>query len=130
MRGLATFFIASNITKEKEMETSFFVRGLLIGFSIAAVVGPIGLLCIHRTLHNGSLYGLVTGLGAATADAVYGGIAGFGLTVIATFLVNQQGWIQVIGGLFLVYLGIKTGLTRPAGRAARSEANNFFGADS
>src|SRR5260370_36656596 len=73
MRGLATFFIASNITKEKEMETSFFVRGLLIGFSIAAVVGRICLLCIHRTLHNGSLYGLVTGLGAATADAVYGG---------------------------------------------------------
>ena len=110
------------------METSFFVRGLLIGFSIAAVVGPICLLCIHRTLHNGSLYGLVTGLGAATADAVYGGIAGFGLTVIATFLVSQQGWIHVIGGLFLVYLGIKTVFTRPARQAAKGEANNFFGA--
>src|SRR6266516_3264198 len=95
------------------METSFFVRGLLIGFSIAAVVGPICLLCIHRTLHNGSLYGLVTGLGAATADAVYGGIAAFGLTVIATFL---------------VYLGIKTVFTRPARQAAKGEANNFFGA--
>ena len=71
---------------------------------------------------------MVTGLGAATADAVYGGIAGFGLTVIATFLVNQQGWIHVIGGLFLVYLGIKTVLTRPARQAARGEANNFFGA--
>ena len=110
------------------MEASFFVRGLLIGFSIAAVVGPICLLCIHRTLHNGSLYGLVTGLGAATADAVYGCIAGFGLTVIATFLVSQQGLIHVIGGLFLVYLGIKTVLTSPAGQAARGEANNIFGA--
>jgi len=110
------------------MEASFFVRGLLIGFSIAAVVGPICLLCIHRTLHIGSLYGLVTGLGAATADAVYGGIAGFGLTVIATFLVSQQGLIHVIGGLFLVYLGIKTVLTRPAGQTVRGEANNFFGA--
>ena len=110
------------------MDTSFFVRGLLIGFTIAAIVGPIGLLCIQRTLHKGFLYGLVTGLGAATADAMYGSIAGFGLTIITAFLVSQQGWIHLIGGLFLVYLGIRTVFTKPAERAARAEANNFFGA--
>src|SRR5947209_4922314 len=110
------------------MDTSFFVRGLLIGFTIAAIVGPICLLCIQRTLHKGFLYGLVTGLGAATADAVYGSMAGFGLSVIATFLVSQQGWIHLIGGLFLVSLGIKTVLTKPAQRAAKAQANNFFGA--
>jgi threonine/homoserine/homoserine lactone efflux protein len=110
------------------MDTSFFVRGLLMGFSIAAVVGPICLLCIHRALHKGFLYSLVTGLGAATADAVYGSIAAFGLTVIASFLVSQQIWIHIIGGLFLVYLGIKTVLTRPAERAASAQAYNFFGA--
>src|SRR5437899_2009044 len=103
------------------MDASFFVQGLLIGFTIAAVVGPIGLLCIQRTLHNGFLYGLVTGLGAATADAMYGSIAGFGLTVISAFLVSQQSWIHLIGGLFLVYLGIKTVLTKPAERAAKAE---------
>ena len=110
------------------MDTSFLIRGLIIGFSIAATVGPISVLCIQRTLHKGQLYGLISGLGVATADAVYGSIAGFGLTVIATFLVNQQGWIRLIGGLFLVYLGIKTILSKPAERAAAAHANNFFGA--
>jgi threonine/homoserine/homoserine lactone efflux protein len=111
------------------METSFFIRGLIIGLSIAATVGPMSILCIQRTLSRGYLYGLVSGLGVATADAVYGSVAGFGLTVIATFLVSQQGWIRVIGGLFLIYLGLKTILTRPAQRAAATaSANNFLGA--
>ena len=110
------------------MDTSFFVRGLLIGFTIAAIVGPIALLCIQRTLHKGFLYGLVTGLGAATADAMYGSIAAFGLTVITAFLVSEQAWIHLIGGLFLVYLGIRTVFTRPAERAAKAEANNFLSA--
>ncbi|MFL5653415.1 MAG: LysE family translocator [Ktedonobacteraceae bacterium] len=110
------------------MDPTFIVRGFLIGFSVAAVVGPIGVLCIQRTARKGFLYGLVTGLGAATADAMYGGIAGFGLTVLATFLVSQQGWIHIIGGLFLVYLGVKTVFTRPAERAASARADNFLGA--
>jgi threonine/homoserine/homoserine lactone efflux protein len=110
------------------MDPTFIVRGFLIGFSVAAVVGPIGVLCIQRTARKGFLYGLVTGLGAATADAMYGGIAGFGLTVMATFLVSQQGWIHIIGGLFLVYLGIKTVFTRPPERAASARADNFLGA--
>ncbi|GCE22421.1 LysE family translocator [Dictyobacter kobayashii] len=100
------------------METSFLLRGLLIGLSVAAVVGPMSVLCIQRTLHKGFRYGFVSGLGVATADGLYGCIAGFGLTVIASFLVHQQGWIRIIGGLFLIYLGIKTLLTRPAEHAA------------
>ena len=107
---------------------SFFVRGLLIGISIAAVVGPMSILCMQRTLIFGQRYGLISGLGIATADAVYGSIAAFGVTVIAGFLVSQQVWIRLIGGLFLVYLGIKIVLTRPAERAAAAEANSFFGA--
>ncbi len=110
------------------MDTSFFVRGLLIGFTIAAIVGPIGLLCIQRTLHKGFLYGLVTGLGAATADAMYGSIAAFGLTMLTAFLVSEQAWIHLIGGLFLVYLGVRTVFTRPTERVAKAEANNFLGA--
>ena len=110
------------------METSFFVRGMLIGLSIAATVGPMCVLCIQRTLNKGQLYGLVSGLGIATADAAYGCVAGFGLTVVTTFLVNQQSWIRLIGGLFIVYLGLKTVLTRPAERAATARADNFFGA--
>ncbi len=110
------------------MNIGFLVRGLIIGFSIAATVGPMCVLCINRTLHRGQLYGLVSGLGIATADSVYGSIAAFGLTVIIGFLVSQQMWIRLIGGLFLIYLGIKTILSKPAERAAIAKANGFVGA--
>lgn len=96
------------------MDLSLFLKGLLIGFSIAAPVGPIGVLCIRRTLAEGRMMGLVSGLGAATADAAYGCIAGFGLTFISTFLVNQQVWLRLLGGVFLLYLGIRTFLTKPS----------------
>lgn len=90
-----------------------FFQGLLVGFSIAAPVGPIGVLCIRRTLSNGQLSGLISGLGAATADAFYGSIAAMGLTLISSFLIEQKIWLGVIGGLFLCYLGIKSFFERP-----------------
>lgn len=90
------------------MDFSVFIKGLIIGFSIAAPVGPIGVLCIRRTLTEGRLSGFVSGLGAATADAVYGCIAGFGLTFISTFLIEQSQWLRSLGGGFLLYLGIRT----------------------
>src|SRR5512137_2621021 len=100
------------------MDLSLLLRGGLVGLSIAAPVGPIGILCIRRTLTEGRLAGLVSGLGAATADALYGGVAGFGLTVISNFLVNQQMWLRLFGGLFLCYLGFKTLFAKPATQAA------------
>jgi threonine/homoserine/homoserine lactone efflux protein len=96
------------------MDLLYFYKGLIIGFSIAAPVGPIGILVIKRTLSAGMLIGLISGLGAATADALYGCIAAFGLTFISTFLIHQQFWLRLIGGLFLCYLGIKTFLSQPA----------------
>ncbi len=98
------------------MDPGFLVRGLIIGFSIAAPVGPIGVLCIQRTLGKGRIYGLLSGLGAATADGTYGLIAGFGLTFISNFLIGQQLWIRLIGGVFLLYLGLRTILSKPAQR--------------
>ena len=82
------------------MDLSFFIRGLLIGLSIAATVGPMSFLCIQRTLNRGQLYGFVSGLGIATADGVYGSIAAFGLTLLTHFLVSEQIWIRLIGGRF------------------------------
>lgn len=110
------------------MDIGFLFRGLAIGFSIAAPVGPIGVLCIRRTLTEGRASGLVSGLGAATADAVYGSIAGFGLTLISGFLVEQQTWLRLIGGAFLCYLGIRTLLAAPAERAAPVKGNGLVGA--
>jgi threonine/homoserine/homoserine lactone efflux protein len=95
------------------MDVTFFFRGLLIGLSIAAPVGPIGVLCIRRTLAEGRAAGLVSGLGAATADTLYGFVAAFGLTFISGFLVRQQSWFRLVGGLFLCYLGVRTLLARP-----------------
>src|SRR5947209_12880263 len=110
------------------MDISFLIRGFIIGLSIAATVGPMCILCINRTMHKGQLYGLVSGLGIATADGVYGAIAGFGLTVITGFLVSQQMWIRLIGGLFLIYLGIKTVLSKPAERTVAAKADGYVGA--
>jgi len=106
----------------------FFLKGLLIGFSIAAPVGPIGLLCIQRTIAYGRKSGLVTGLGAATADGLYGAVAAFGLTAISSFLVGQQFWFRLVGGIFLLYLGTKAFLSRPAGKAATSSEESLFSA--
>lgn len=79
-----------------------------MGLAIAAPVGPIGVLCIRQTLTFGWLKGFISGLGAATADGMYGCIAGFGLSAIADFLLKHQMWLRLVGGIFLCYLGIKT----------------------
>jgi threonine/homoserine/homoserine lactone efflux protein len=93
---------------------NFLIKGIAIGFSIAAPVGPIGVLCIRRSVSDGRRSGLATGLGAAGADAVYGCIAGFGLTAVSNFLIDQRFWLGFLGGLFLCYLGFRTFFSRPA----------------
>lgn len=106
------------------MELSLFLKGMLLGFSIAAPVGPIGLLCIQRTLANGWLYGFLSGLGTATADAAYGFIAAFGITAVSAFLIRQQFLLHLIGGLFLLYLGYITFRTLPADTLTTSSIKN------
>jgi threonine/homoserine/homoserine lactone efflux protein len=90
-------------------EPSFLLSGVLIGLSVAVPVGPIGLLCIQRTLNKGRTSGLVSGLGAASADAVYGTVAAFGLTAVSSLLISEKDWIQLAGGVILLYLGLRTG---------------------
>ena len=107
---------------------SFLLRGFIIGFSIAAPVGPIGVLCIRRTLAEGRASGFISGLGAATADAIYGCIAGFGLTFILSLLISQQIWFRLVGGAFLCYLGFKTFLARPAEQGASVKEYGLAGA--
>lgn len=100
------------------------LRGIGLGFAIAAPVGPIGLLCIQRTLKDGWVSGLLSGLGAASADAVYGSLAAFGLTAVYTWLAGLQVWIQMVGALFVIGLGIQTFRTPPAQRAAAGGAGS------
>lgn len=105
---------------------SLFFKGTLIGLSIAAPVGPIGILCINRTLRAGLIVGLLSGLGAAVADAIYGCIAGFGLVAVSHFLVSHQKFIQLLGGIFLLYLGVKTFISSPLQHSAPDSATTLW----
>lgn len=110
------------------MEVGPLLRGLVLGFSIAAPVGPIGVLVIRRSLAEGRLVGFVSGLGAATADFCYGAIAAFGLTAVAGLMVSQQTWLRLVGGMFLLYLGVRTFLAQPAEQAAEASGRGLLGA--
>ncbi len=96
------------------MEFTIFFKGVIIGFALAVPIGPIGIMCIRKTLTEGRLRGLIIGLGAATADLIYGSIAAFGLTFISNMLFNQRIWIRLTGGLLFLLIGIKIFRTFPA----------------
>lgn len=100
------------------MDSGVLIRGVVVGASIAAPVGPIGVLCIRRTLVGGRASGFASGLGAATADAAYGAIAALGLTSIAAFLVDHQSWLRLVGGAFLLLLGYRSFMQKPVARGA------------
>jgi threonine/homoserine/homoserine lactone efflux protein len=110
------------------MELALFIKGFVIGFSIAAPVGPIGILCIQRTVSGGQVQGLIAGLGAASADAIYGCIAAFGLTFISNFLVAQSQWFRLIGGVFLCYLGLRTFFGKLQQQAVSAVTHSSFSA--
>jgi threonine/homoserine/homoserine lactone efflux protein len=88
------------------------IRGLVLGFTIAAAVGPITLLVIRRTIEHGHLYGFVSGVGVAAADATYAAIAAFGLTAITSLLLSAHTVLAILGGAVIVIVGIRTMLTR------------------
>jgi threonine/homoserine/homoserine lactone efflux protein len=90
------------------MEPIFFLKGLIIGFAMAVPVGPIGIMCIRKTLAEGHSRGMIIGLGAATADSLYGGLAAFGLTFVSDVIAGQHFWLSLIGGGLLLFLGIRT----------------------
>jgi threonine/homoserine/homoserine lactone efflux protein len=103
------------------VDPSFLPRGLLLGFTIAATVGPISLLTIRRTIAHGRVYGLASGLGVALADSTYAAIAAFGLTAITSVLVGGRTLLGLVGGAFLVLLAIRTMRSRPAEVAVVAE---------
>lgn len=103
------------------------LQGAIMGFSIAAPVGPIGLLCIRRSMRDGRLAGFISGLGAATADTIFGIVAALGLTAITDFLVAHRTSIQLIGGVFLLAIGIRLVRSRPIDVTAETaNATNLF----
>ncbi len=104
-----------------------FLQGCLVGVSIAAPVGPIGVLCIRRALAGGWSLGLATGLGAAVADALYGTVAAMGLGAISEALLKVSGWVGILGGLFLCGLGVRTWRSVPSDTPATTPAASDLG---
>ena len=104
----------------------FFIKGVIIGISVAAPVGPIGVLTIKRTLNEGRLSGFVTGMGAAFADTIYGIVVAFGLTTVSVFLLNIELWLKLIGGLFLIFLGVKYFISKPSSKAANIKSKGLI----
>jgi len=112
------------------MDPALVLRGFILGFTIAAAVGPISLLVIRRTIAQGQLYGLVSGLGVATADATYGAIAAFGLAAITDVLVDARVVLGLVGGLFLLWMAWQTIRSSPteAATSAPTGRRGYAGA--
>ncbi len=104
-------------------------NGMLLGFSIAVPVGPIGVLCIRKTIQFGRLSGFCSGLGAAAADVLYAMIAAFGLTLVSDFLLQEHFWLRLAGGGFLIYLGLKTFFSKTAEPGAEGALRKTLLAD-
>ncbi len=110
------------------MDAGLAVKGLVFGFSIAASVGPIWLLCMRRTLSAGPLVGLASGLGVATADGTYAALAAFGMSVVTSTLVEWQLWMRLVGGAILLCLGFSTARAGVPGSVVQVSARGIAGA--
>jgi threonine/homoserine/homoserine lactone efflux protein len=110
------------------MLVTVLLKGAIIGFSLAAPIGPVGMMCIRRTLTHGHLRGFVSGLGAATADSVYAIVAAFGITLISNFILQHEYTIRLVGGILLILLGIRTLLVHPMEKAPKNGINGHASA--
>jgi threonine/homoserine/homoserine lactone efflux protein len=106
---------------------SLFVKGLIVGFCLAAPVGPIAALCVQRTISKRWASGLVSGLGAAAADALYGTVAAFGATIVSEFLITEHAWLQRIGGGILILLGLRLLLMKMAESQGQVDGKGLVG---
>ncbi|MGZ8463951.1 MAG: LysE family translocator [Candidatus Binatia bacterium] len=110
------------------MPISYVIQGILIGLAVAVPVGPLGLLCINRSLMLGALAGLASGLGVASADALVAGIAALGISLVSDFLIEQQFLLRLIGGIFLCVLGYRIYRIEPAVKVPTISTNGLLGA--
>jgi threonine/homoserine/homoserine lactone efflux protein len=109
------------------MDISFFFKGFLVGIIISAPIGPVGALCIQRTMNNGKLSGILSGIGAAVGDSIFAIIAVFGLTFISGSLDEKEAWFRIAGGIILLYFGLRVYLSKPESCSTPSNEINHFG---
>jgi threonine/homoserine/homoserine lactone efflux protein len=110
-----------------QMLLVFLVKGIVVGAVIAVPVGPVGILCLRRTIFEGRLAGLISGSGAATADALFGVVAAFGLTLVSDWLLGWEDWLRAVGGVYLLYSGGSALLSKPQDKIAeQSDPESLF----
>jgi len=108
------------------VESAFFIKGLILGFIICVPFGPIGLLCVRRTLMDGKVAGVAAVLGASVVDAIYCAIAGLGVSYISNFLSNERTVLRLAGGLVLIAMGIKIFLTHPTEKTPEATGHGLL----
>jgi threonine/homoserine/homoserine lactone efflux protein len=108
------------------VELSFFIQGIVIGLTLAVPIGPISLLCIQRTIADGRLHGVISGLGVSTADSFYAAITVLGLTVISSLIVAHQYLFRSFASVILILIGLRVFMLVPAGVSEKSEHETYF----
>lgn len=113
---------------KKELDLQYIIKGILIGLMVSVPLGPIGVLIIQKTINKGQLAGFISGFGAAVADTVYATIAAFGLGFVLNFIKAQEFYLQIIGSLLMIFLGMKIYFTNPIKqlRSKKSGKKNLF----
>lgn len=109
------------------MDLSLFFKGFLVGVIISAPIGPVGALCIQRTMNRGKLSGILSGFGAAAGDSIFALIAVFGLSYISGLLNDKEAWFRIIGGIILLYFGLRVYLSKPGDCSEQENKANHFG---
>ena len=104
-----------------------FINGLLFGLVLAAPVGPVGVLCVQRTLTEGRLHGALSGLGAAVGDALYGAVAAFGISAVSDWITDHQTSLRFIGGFVLIALAFRTAFGKPRHRGPGHSSGSVTG---
>lgn len=106
----------------------YLLKGIIVGFVVSIPMGPMGILCVQRTLNKGKLSGFSSGMGIVTADTIFALVAGLGISFIIHFLREQQMIFQIIGGLFIAFIGVKIFIANPVKqfKKHRREGKNLF----
>jgi threonine/homoserine/homoserine lactone efflux protein len=97
-----------------EMALALVIKGILMGLLVSVPPGPVGVMCIKRTMTRGIRSGVVSGIGAASADTLYALIAGLGLSYVINFIQKEQFWIQLVGSIIIMIIAVKLFYTNPA----------------
>ncbi|HNV96226.1 MAG TPA: LysE family transporter [Bacteroidales bacterium] len=110
------------------MDLLLLIKGIIIGLSASIPLGPVGLVCIQKTLNSKTRNGVIAGAGAAMADTFFAVVAAFGISAVHNFIETQQLFLRLAGGIILLFLGLKFFLTNPAIqiRKQRNKTNNLW----